>query len=117
MRRPDRGRRRRERASVILQVVPRVWPAGAVHDTVEAVVRGAAFRRSLQSSLAERLVRWIGEWMGRVFHFLDGKASSRAIAIWLAATLLPLVVGRFVLPARAPDTDTSSSRPGQPARS
>src|SRR5258705_7522866 len=116
MRRPDRGRRRRERASVILQVVPRVWPAGAVHDTVEAVVRGAAFRRSLQSSLAERLVRWIGEWMGRVFHFLDGKASARAIAIGLAATLVLLVVARFVLAARARDDDAFSAGRGARAR-
>jgi hypothetical protein len=102
---------------VILQVVPRVWPADAVHDTVDAVVRAAAFRRSLQSSLAERLVRWFGEWLRRVFHVLDGMASARAIALGLAAALVVVVVARLVLAARARDQDAFALSRASQARS
>jgi hypothetical protein len=101
---------------VILQVVPRIWPPDAVHDTVDVVVRGAAFQRSLQSSLAERLMRWLGEWMGRVVHFLDGKASVRAIALGIAAMLALLVVARLVLAARARDDDAFAASGARRAR-
>jgi len=97
---------------MIAQVVPRVWPADAVHDTVQAVVRGAAFRRSLQGSIAERLVRWFTEWMERVFGFLDGRASARAIALALLATLVVLVVARLVLAAHARDADAFAASRG-----
>jgi hypothetical protein len=86
---------------MILQVVPRVWPAGAVHDTVAAVVRGPAFGRSIQSTLAERLLRWLGEWFGRLFDFLGGTASARPLAIGLTVVLVLLVGARLVLAARA----------------
>jgi hypothetical protein len=98
---------------VIFQVGSRLWPADAIHDTVEAVVRGAAFRRSLQSSLVERLSRWFTEWIARVFHFLDGKASARAIALGLAGALVLLVIARLLLAARAREGDAfAASRRG-----
>jgi hypothetical protein len=93
----------------MLQVVPRVWPAEAVHDTVQAVVRGSAFRRSLQSSLAERLMQWMGGWFRRVFGFLDGVTSLRTIVVWLVGLLVLAVVVRLVLAARARDDDASAT--------
>lgn len=89
----------------MLQVAPRAWPADAVHDTVAAVVRGPAFRRSLPSSLAERLMAWLGEWFERIFHFIGGRTSSRAVALAFVATLVLLVVARLVLAARARDVE------------
>lgn len=98
------------------QVVPRAWPAEAVHDTVEVVVRGDAFRRSLQSSLAERAFTWIGDWLGRLAGFLDGRTSARIIALAIASVLLLLVVARLVLAARARDGAAIGSRRTDRAR-
>ena len=93
----------------MFQVAPRAWPADAVHDTVAAVVRGPAFRRSLPSSLAERLMTWLGEWFERLFHLVGGRASSRVIALAFVATLVLLVVARVVLSAQARDVDSFTS--------
>jgi hypothetical protein len=85
----------------MLQVAQRAWPATTVHDTVEAVVRSTAFRRSLQSSLAERLVAWVGEWISQALRFLEGRTSARAVAMAVAAALVLLVAARLLLAARA----------------
>lgn len=97
----------------MFQVAPRVWPADAVHDTVAAVVRGPAFRRSLPSSLAERLMAWLGEWFERIFHLVGGRASSRVVALAFVATLVVLVVARLVLSARARDVEAVTSTRGR----
>jgi hypothetical protein len=96
----------------MLQVVQRVWPPAAVHDTVEAVVRGAAFRRSLQTSVAERLLQWLSEWMSRVSHFLRGAPSARTIALGAVAALVLVVVVRLLVAARARDADALAAARG-----
>ena len=100
----------------MLQVVPRVWPADAVHDTVHAVVRGEAFRRSLQSSVADRLLRWLGDWFQRLFGFLDGVTSLRTIVLWLVGLLVVLIIARLVLAARARDELAGDALPSERAR-
>jgi hypothetical protein len=88
-------------ALALLQLAPRVWPSGAVHDTVEAVVRGAAFRRSLRQSLGDRLLMWIGEWLASLMQHVRGTGFARLAAIAVAAVLVLLVVARLILSARA----------------
>jgi hypothetical protein len=88
-------------ALVLLQVVPRTWPSGAVHDTVEAVVRGAAFRRTLQESIADRLLLWIGALLESVFRHIRGTGLARSASLGVAALLVLLVVARVILSARA----------------
>jgi hypothetical protein len=87
----------------MLQAVPRVWPADAIHDTVQAVVHGPAFHRSLTSSLVDRLMRWLSDWFGRLFDFVGGRASARTLALALAAVIVLLVVVRVILAAQARD--------------
>ena len=101
---------------MIFQVVPREWPADAVHDTVHAVMRGEAFRRSLQSSIADRLLRWLGDWFHRIFGFLDGVTSLRTIVLWLVGLLVLLVLARLLLAARARDEQASSGALSERAR-
>lgn len=81
----------------MLQVAPRVWRPGAVHDTVQAVVRGADFQRSLQSSLAERLLRWFGEGYDRLMHLLRGVPSARGIVLGGVALVVVLVDRKSVV--------------------
>src|SRR3954469_6874544 len=98
----------------MLQVAERVWPAGAVHDTVSAVVHGAAFRRTLQSSYGERLLQWLFDWFERTSRLFQGMMSARAVALGVAGALVVLVVGRLVLAARARDADArAGSRRGR----
>jgi hypothetical protein len=95
----------------MLQSAERSWPAAAVHDTVQAVVRDPAFRRSLRRSFADRIILWLAEWlekMGRAFEHLP---STRSIGIAFAALLVLFVVVRFIIAARADDeTGVRSAR-------
>ena len=94
----------------MFQIPQRVWPAEAIHDTVDAVVRDGAFRRSIQSSIGERLMQWTLQWLERLFGFLDGRTSARGIALAFAALLALLLVARILLSARARDTEGSAGR-------
>src|SRR6476646_413543 len=71
------------------------------------------FRRSLPSSLAERLMAWLGEWFERIFQFVGGRTSSRVIALAFVVTLVLLVVARLVLAAQARDVESFTSRRGR----
>ena len=92
------------------QIPQRVWPAEAIHDTVDVVVRAGPFRRSIQSSIGERLMQWTLQWLERLFGFLDGRTSARGIALTFAAVLALLLVARLILSARARDTDDLTAR-------
>lgn len=85
----------------MLQVGQRVWPPEAIHDTVEAVVRNPAFRRSLQNTIAERLMRWLGDWISRLSRYLEGAPSARTIALGATAALVLMIVVRLLVAARA----------------
>lgn len=100
---------------MILQVAQRIWPPEAVHDTVEAVVRSPAFRRSLQNTLAERLLRWLGEWFSRLSRYLEGAPSARTIALGVAAALVLMVVLRLVMAARARESGGPTTSRGRRA--
>jgi hypothetical protein len=99
----------------MLQVAQRVWSPEAVHDTVEAVIRGVAFRRSLENTVAERLVRWIDEWMSRLGRYLEGAPSARTIVLGLVGAIVLVAVVRLVVAARARDAEgRAPSRSGRP---
>ena len=100
-------------AFVLWQVAPRTWPSGAVHDTVEAVVRSAAFRRSLRQSLGDRLLMWIGEWLTSLMQHVRATGLARTAAIGVAAVLVLLVVARLILSARARDETVRVSPRGR----
>ena len=87
----------------MIQSVPRVWPADAVHDTVDAVVSGQAFRRSLQNSIGDRLLLWIGEGIAWLLHLIRGIHGGQTLAIWIAAFLVLLLVIRLLIAVEARD--------------
>lgn len=86
---------------MLLQAALRAWPPAVVHDTVAAVVSGPAFRRSLQRSLAQRLLRWLADGLDALMKFLRASGTARWIAIGFAIVLVVLIVARFFLAARA----------------
>ncbi len=86
---------------LLLQIGERNWPAGAVHDTVAVVLRDPAFARSLQRSIADVLMLWLGEWFGRLQRYVKHLPSARVVVIGVAAVIVLGIVARLVLAARA----------------
>ena len=86
-----------------MQSAERSWPASAVHDTVRAVVRDPAFRRSLRRSFADRILIWLLDWLERVRRLFDHLPSTRSFGLAVVALLVLFVVARFVIAARARD--------------
>jgi hypothetical protein len=94
----------------VIQVATRAWPAEAVHDTVQAVFRGAEFRRSLGTSIIERTLMWLADVFGRLVQFLRGTGSARAIALGFAALIVLAVLARLLLAARAREPAHAAGR-------
>jgi hypothetical protein len=92
----------------MMQVAPRSWSPEAVHDSVQAVVDSREFRRSIQSTLGERLLLWLGEGIAKLMSLLRGLPGGRSIALGIAALLVLLVVARLVIAAQARDPDAPS---------
>ncbi len=84
-----------------MQVQERVWPAGAVHDTVRAVLRDPAFRRSAQASIADHLMVQLLEWLTAFMRVVRGLPSMRTIAVGVVALVVLFVVARSIMLARA----------------
>ena len=99
---------------LLLQVVPRAWPPGAVHDTVHAVVRGVEYQRSIESTILGRILGWLLQLLGRLLEALHGSGLGRPMALGLAGAILMLVVARIVLSAVARD-DSVRVRRGRAA--
>lgn len=93
------------------------WSSAAVHDTVAAVARQAAYQRSLESTLWRRLWSEFTRLLGEVFDLFRGNASGRTVTIVLLVVLVLLVLARFVVSARAAREEmgpraSRSRRPG-----
>lgn len=81
------------------------WPAGAVHDTVNAVMRTAPFRRSVSTTLMSRLFRWIARAIAWLIQQVGGLPSGRTIVLWALGLLVALLLGRLVIAALARDPE------------
>ena len=86
---------------LLMQVAARQWPAAAVHDTVQAVVRDPAFRRSLRRSLADRVLLWVTDILARLARRFEHGPSLRSIGLGIALLLVVFVVVRAVASYRA----------------
>ena len=86
-----------------VQGVGQGWPATAIHDSVRAVVRDPAFRRSLRRSFADTIMMWLAEWFDRLGRQLQHLPSMRTVALILVGLLVLFTIVRVVLAARAGD--------------
>ncbi|CAN5290638.1 hypothetical protein BH09GEM1_BH09GEM1_02950 [soil metagenome] len=99
---------------MLLQVPERSWPASAVHDTVQAVLRDPAFHRSLRRSLGDRILVWIAEAFTRLAKLMRGLPSGRTLALIFVGILVLFVVVRFIVAAtaRAEESGRRAARKG-----
>ncbi|MEO8622543.1 MAG: DUF4129 domain-containing protein [bacterium] len=74
-----------------------------MHDTVQAVLRDPAFQRSLQRSLADRMLLWFLDLYERLVKLFGHGPSSRVIALAFVALIVLFVVVRLVIAASARD--------------
>ena len=74
-----------------------------MHDSIQAVLRDPAFRRSLRRSLADRLLLWLSHGFERVLALLKHLPSGRSLALGFAVLVAAFVVLRVILAARARD--------------
>ena len=74
-----------------------------MHDSVQAVLRDPAFRRSLRRSLADRLLLWLTHGFERLMALMKHLPSARALGLALAVLIVAFVVLRVMLAARARD--------------
>jgi hypothetical protein len=81
------------------------WSSGAVHDTVAAIARQAAYQRSLETTLWRRFWDEFNRLVNEFFDLFRGSATGRNVTIALLVLLAVLVVARFVVAARAARED------------
>ena len=91
---------------MVVQVAERAWTSTAVHDSVRAVLRDPAFRRSLRRTLFDRLLMWIGDWWARLMRALDHLPSTRSLALFVVALIVLFLVVRVLMASRAREDDS-----------
>lgn len=90
-----------------------IWPREAIHDTVAAIVRQAAYRRDLRATLLDRILQWLADLYERLVAALGGLPHGRAIATAAAVTIALLVIARGAYAARLRDPTRESPEPGR----
>jgi len=88
---------------LLAQVATRQLPAPVIHDTVAAIARGIAYRRSLRQSLFDRFFLWLGELLDHLARFLGHSAVSRPIGYAVLALIVLGVAARLLVAAQARD--------------
>lgn len=73
-----------------------VWEAGAVHDTVAALLRDSAYRRSIWSSIVGRLLSELGRLIAWIVDALRSIPGGKATVLTVVAVVALLIIGRLL---------------------
>ena len=93
------------------------WSRAAIHDTVAAIVRQPAYRRSLGTTLLDRIFQWIGDVYRSLIDALGGVPHGRLVASLAAAAVALLVIARVVYAARLRSMNSEDELPDVLSRS
>jgi hypothetical protein len=94
---------------------PPAWPAPAVHDTVYAIAREAAYRRSLRETAMQHIFNALGRAFKAIFDFFRGSQTGRHITIALVALIAVALLVHVILAALAERNDAVTAD-AHPAR-
>jgi hypothetical protein len=98
---------------LLVQIPNAIWPRAAIHDTVAAIVRQPAYRRSFGTTLLDRVLGWIGDAYSRLVAALGTVPHGRVVATIAAATVALLVVARIAYAARLRGVSATSLASGR----
>lgn len=73
----------------------------AIRDTIAAIASRSEYQRELTSSIASRVMRWLGETISRILSSIDSTPDGRTIAITVLVLLTLVVIARVVIGIRA----------------
>jgi hypothetical protein len=73
------------------------WNAGAVHDTVGALLRDASYNRSFWSSVAGRILLELGRFVRWLIEAIRGIPGGKATVLTVIAVVLLVILGRLFL--------------------
>jgi hypothetical protein len=96
---------------MLMQGIERI-DAGAVHDTVAALLRDAGYSRSFWSSLAGRALLEFGRFVAWVFEAAERVPGGRATMLTILAIAILIVLGRLFLAAEWSDDILFRRKPG-----
>ena len=77
-----------------------VWPRAAIHDSVAAIVKQAAYRRDISTTLLDRIIGWFRDFLGRILDGIGGVPHGQLVATIAAGVVALLIVARLVYAAR-----------------
>lgn len=92
------------------------WPRAAIHDTVAAIAKQAAYRRDLGTTLLDRILQWLAELYRTLIESLGGVPHGRLVATLAAAAVALLIIARVVYAARLRSSTSADETPGAVAR-
>ena len=96
--------------------VPQSWTVPAVHDTVAAIARQAAYERALGQTAMQRIMDALGRLASTIVEFLRGSRTGRDVTIVVVALIVTAIVAHFILAALAARSDVLAAE-AHPARS
>lgn len=99
----------------LLQPLTGGIPADSIREAVREIASGRPYHRSLRTSLFDRLWRWAGEALDRVFSAVAEVPNGRTIGIAIVAAVLLLILARIVYSTRLglDELEVQRARKGQ----
>lgn len=86
---------------VLQGIAARPWPAPAIHDTVAAIAREAAYERTIGQSAWQRFWGALGRVLRAISEFFRGSESGRHITLAIVILIVAAVAIHFVLASLA----------------
>jgi hypothetical protein len=90
------------------------WNAGAIHDTVGALLRDAGYHRSFWSSVAGRALLELGRFIVWLLNAMRSVPGGKTTVLTIIAVVIVLIAARFLLAGEWGDDLLSRRKaPGQ----
>ena len=102
--------------TLMIAAVPQTWTSGAIHDTVAALVRDRAYRRSIFGSLLGRALTAVVDAVSRLIDWFKHIPGGRTTVVAVVGIVVALVVARVLLKGPRSGDELARRRRG-PGRS
>lgn len=101
--------------TLVQGIAARSWPGSAVHDTVAAIAREAAYERTIGESAWQRFWSALGRALRAIVEFFRGSENGRHITLAIVVLIIVAISVHFVLAALADRGDVVAAD-AHPAR-